>query len=96
MHSTTPVYEINPVHDRLGLIRDQRRESTRLAEARRSVAITGAAVRRGLPRTMAALGFHRDIGPHALHFLHMHEPILEHRLGNHGYTIRPRRWHSSP
>jgi len=53
--------------------------STRLAEARKSVAITGAAV--SLPRPCdGRIAFRVDLRTHAAHFEHVHEAIFKNRL----------------
>jgi len=57
---------------------------TRLADARRSVAMTVAPCSFPTPRTIAVFPEIFDVGAEALQFQGMHEPVLENGLGNHG------------
>ncbi len=63
--------------------------STRLAEARRSVAITGARGEFGNAVDDRGVAFQLDFRAHAAHFQHVHEAILEDSL-DHRAGLRPR------
>ena len=55
---------------------------TSLAEARRSVAITGAPTSASTPLHDRRVAFDGDIGAQPMQLLHVHEPVLEDRLGD--------------
>ena len=57
------------------------------AEARRSVAITGAPLSCATPRTTAPCAVDADVRTQAQQLVHVHETVLEDRLVDHAHAV---------